>query len=89
MPSILSAKALLAAIKAGLAYFAIVFACAFVIGIFRVFVLVPAMGKVAAVCCELPIVLAIAWISSRCLIRRFGVPGKVAPPWAWAHWPSP
>jgi hypothetical protein len=77
-PSVNSPKAFLAPMKAGLAYFVIVFSFAFLIGIFRVLVLAPAIGKVGAVSCELPIVLAISWVSSRLLIRWFGIVGRPA-----------
>ena len=63
-----------AVIKASLAYFAVVFGCAFLFGIFRVLALTPAVGKTGAVVVELPLILGISWITSEILIVRFGVP---------------
>jgi len=42
-------------------------------GIFRVLVANPALGKTTAVLIELPLVLAISWISAGILIARFGI----------------
>lgn len=61
------------ALKAGLAYFAIVFGVGFLLGIFRVLVLLPALGERSAVMLELPIMLAICWFSSQWLIALFDV----------------
>lgn len=59
--------------RAGLAYFLIVFACAFMIGIVRVLVLAPALGEMAAVGIELPVVLLISWFAAAWVIARVGV----------------
>ena len=58
---------------AGLAYFAIVFPIAFAFGIFRTLVLVPAIGKMAAVSIELPFLLAVSWMGALWLVGRFDV----------------
>jgi hypothetical protein len=63
----------LAVIEAALIYFAAVFLCAFLIGIFRVLVLAPALGRTGAVLVELPPVLAISWRVSSILTRWFGI----------------
>jgi hypothetical protein len=68
----------LALIVAAFVYFAIVFFFAFLIGIFRVLVLNSAIGQTGAVLVELPIVLAISWVASGILIRRFGISRIVA-----------
>ena len=60
-------------IGAGLAYFAIVFPIAFAFGIFRTLVLVPAIGKMAAVSIELPFLLAVSWMGALWLVGRFDV----------------
>jgi hypothetical protein len=61
------------ALKAWFAYFVIVFGVGFVLGIFRVLILVPAFGERSAVMLELPIMLVVSWFSSQWLIARFDV----------------
>lgn len=61
------------AVWAGLAYFGVVFAAGFTLGILRVFVLAPKLGESIAVLVELPIILAVSWVACRWLIARFGV----------------
>jgi hypothetical protein len=58
---------------AGLAYFGVVFAAGFGLGTFRVLVLAPTLGEIAAVLFELPIILAVSWVACRWLIKRFDV----------------
>ena len=65
---------MLSAIRAGFLYFVIVFAAGFVLGTFRVIVLVPLTGELAAVALELPITLVISWLVCRRLVVRFSVP---------------
>ncbi len=65
--------------KAGLAYFAAGFGFGFLLGTFRMLVVVPAVGEISAVMLEMPIILAISWFSSRWLIGRFSVPDRLAP----------
>ncbi len=67
-----------AAARAGLAYFAAVFAAGFVLGTLRVMVVVPALGEVAAVLLELPVMLALSWVACRWLIARFRVAARPA-----------
>jgi hypothetical protein len=59
------------AFKAGLAYFVVAFGFGFLLGTFRMLVIVPAVGEISAVMLEMPIMLAISWFSSRWLIGRF------------------
>jgi uncharacterized membrane protein YhdT len=66
------------AIKVGILYFAIVFAAGFLLGTFRVFVLLPLIGELAAVALELPIILIISWLVCRRLINRFSVPATAS-----------
>jgi hypothetical protein len=63
-----------AAIKAGGAYFGIVFAAGVVFGTLRVLVLAPFLGELAAVLAELPVMLAISWIACGVVIQRLAEP---------------
>jgi hypothetical protein len=67
------------AFKAGFAYFVVAFGFGFLLGTFRMLVIVPAVGEISAVMLEMPIMLAISWFSSRWLIGRFSVPDGLAP----------
>ena len=58
---------------AALAYWATVFAFAFVLGTFRTLWLAPRLGDLAAVACEVPLVLAASWFAARRVTSRFGV----------------
>ncbi len=59
------------AVLAGLVYFAVVFAVAFVAGVVRVLVVAPAVGAVGAVLLELPVILAVSWWVCGHLLKRF------------------
>jgi len=60
------------AIKAGLAYFAIVFTVAFLLGILRVFAVAPRLGETGAVLAEVPIILSASRLACGWLVRRLG-----------------
>lgn len=64
-------------LTAGLAYFAIVFAIAFVLGLIRVPFLVPLIGDLTAVLIELPIILTLAWLICRKLVSSLNVPQTI------------
>ncbi len=61
---------LIRACIAGAAYFAAVFAAGFALGVLRTTVVTPAIGRLAAVAIELPVILAIAWVACGAVLRR-------------------
>lgn len=67
------------ALKAAFAYFAIVFAIGFVLGTLRVVALAPHLGDALAVVVELPLMLAISWMSCSWIINHFSVPRAWTP----------
>lgn len=60
-------------IKAGLAYFALVFAVAFLSGIVRTLWIAPELGATNAVLFELPVMLAVSWYIARLLVLRMAI----------------
>ena len=68
-----------AALRAGLAYFAAVFALGFVLGTIRTLWLAPRFGALAAVAFELPVMIAVSAFACRICLRRFEVPDATAP----------
>lgn len=62
-----------ASVKAGVAYFALLFAVGFGLGTVRTLVLAPRLGALGAVLIELPVILAISWAICRWLVMRFAV----------------
>jgi hypothetical protein len=58
-------------IKAGAAYFAVVFALGFVLGAIRVLWLSPIIGETAAVVAEQPVMLTASWFVARWLVRQY------------------
>lgn len=61
-------------IKAGLAYFALVFGAGFALGVLRVSLLVPRLGERISELSEMPLMLAVIVMAARFVIRRFAVP---------------
>jgi hypothetical protein len=64
-------------IKAAIGYLAIVFFAAFLLGTLRVLAIVPRLGVMPAVLLELPVVLAISWVTCRWAIHRYSVPDTI------------
>ena len=64
------------ALKAGFAYFSLVFATGFALGILRMLVIAPATGDLGAVVIELPIMLAVSWMACGWAMRRLAVSGR-------------
>lgn len=65
-------------LKAGAAYFALVFAAGFALGTVRVLVLVPRLGTLTAVILELPLMLGISWLVCGWVITRYEVSSSSA-----------
>jgi hypothetical protein len=66
-------------LRAGLVYFALTFGAGFVLGPFRVLVLVPRLGDRTAELVELPVMLGITWLAARWVMQRFSVPSSRGP----------
>jgi hypothetical protein len=65
-------------IKAGLAYFALVFGTGFVLGALRVSILVPRLGERISELSEMPLMFAVIVTAARFAMRRFAVPFSIA-----------
>jgi hypothetical protein len=66
------------ALKAGLLYFALVFAAGFVLGPIRILWLVPRVGQRAAELIEMPFMLVVIVLAARWTVRRLTVPPRAA-----------
>lgn len=71
-------RSIAAAMLAGIAYFAIVFAAGFMLGMVRVRMLQPRLGEVGAVAVELPMMLAFSWVVCGWLVERLSIPWRAA-----------
>jgi hypothetical protein len=60
-------------VKAGVAYFALVFAAGFALGAVRVPLIAPRIGERAAELLETPFMLAVIVLSARWIVRRFSL----------------
>ena len=60
---------------AAAAYWAVVFTGAFALGVIRSLWLAPQIGALAAVACEVPLVLALSWWAARRITARWRIPG--------------
>lgn len=61
------------ALKAGVSYFAAVFAAGFLLGVMRTLLIAPRTGDLVAVALELPLILAVSWVACGWAIRRHDV----------------
>ena len=61
-------------LKAAILYVLAAFGLGFLLGPIREFLLVPAMGRLAALLVELPVMLGFCWWIAPRIIRRCGVP---------------
>jgi hypothetical protein len=65
-------------LRPALAYVAPVFAAAFAFGALRVTLIAPAIGPLAAVALEVPLVLALSWVVAGRVLRRWPMSGGQA-----------
>ena len=65
-------------LKAGAAYFALVFGAGFALGTIRILWIVPRLGTRMAELMEAPIMLAITILVARWVVRRLAVPSKLS-----------
>lgn len=63
-------------LKAGLAYFAMVFTAGFVLGAMRVSLLVPRLGEQTAELLEMPVMFVVIVIAARHVVRWFALPPR-------------
>ena len=61
------------AMIAGVAYFAMVFATGFTLGVIRVLLVVPRLGTRPAELLEMPIMLAVVLLSARFVVTRYAI----------------
>jgi len=61
-------------VKAGILYFALVFAAGFLLGVIRTIVVAPGTGARAAELAEIPIMLLVSFFAARAVVRRLAVP---------------
>lgn len=66
-------------IRAGLAYFSVVFAAGFLLGMLRVLWVVPRLGERWAELAETPLMLLVSLLAARWVVRRFAVPDSSMP----------
>jgi ABC-type uncharacterized transport system permease subunit len=66
-------------IRAGAAYFAIVFAVGFALGTVRTLFIAPRLGEQLAVVIELPLMLGASWLACGWAVRRWQVAAAARP----------
>jgi hypothetical protein len=65
-------------LRAGALYFAIVFGAGFLLAFIRIPLLVPRFGERIAELLEMPVMVAVIFIASRHVVRRFGLTTRAA-----------
>jgi len=65
-------------IKAGIAYFALVFGAGFVLGSVRVPFLVPRLGERVAELIETPFMFVVVLLAARFIVKRFALPATAS-----------
>jgi hypothetical protein len=65
-------------LRAGAAYFLLVFGAGFLLGPLRLFLLVPRVGERAAELLELPVMIVVIVFAARWVVRRFALPPGLA-----------
>ena len=60
-------------LKAGSAYFALIFSLGFILGTIRVLAIIPRIGEFAATLLELPLILTASWFVSGWLIKKLQI----------------
>jgi hypothetical protein len=65
-------------LKAGLAYFALVFGAGFILGAFRVTLLVPRLGVRYAELLEMPAMFVVILFAARFVVSRFALPATAS-----------
>ena len=68
-----------AILKAACAYFSVVFAIGFALGILRVIVTAPVLGETRATIIELPVMLVASWILCKWAMARWKIPPLAMP----------
>jgi len=68
-----------ATLRAGAAYFAIVFLVGFALGALRTLVVAPRLGETLAVLLEAPVMLTVSWIVATWCVGRFEAPAAPIP----------
>ena len=58
------------------AYFAIVFALGFVLGVARVLITAPKLGETVAVLLEVPVIVTASWFAAKWCVAAFSVPAR-------------
>ncbi len=58
-------------VRAALAYFLPVFAVAFVLGVLRLYVVIPLTGPLIAVALEVPVILGLSWLVAGRVLQRW------------------
>jgi hypothetical protein len=61
------------AVKAGVAYWALIFALGFVLGTVRMLWGAKALGETTFILIEIPVILTASWFAARWLLRRYAV----------------